>query len=80
MEFFATENLNAETKEIQVFNWWNFKNTKYPHLASLARKYLSALPSSVNSERLLSQAGNLYEKKRNRLLPRDGGFFFSTTT
>ena len=44
---FATENMNAETEEIQVLNWWNFKNTKYPHLVSFARKYLAAPSSSV---------------------------------
>ena len=50
--FFATDNLNTETKE--VLNWFNFKNSKYPHLASFAR---TAPSSSVFSERLFSEAG-----------------------
>jgi len=31
-----------------------------------------APPSPVYSERLFSEAGNLYEQKRNRLLPKAG--------
>ena len=46
-DFFTTENLNAETEEVKVLNWWNFNKTKYPHLASFAWKY-SPAPSSVS--------------------------------
>ena len=60
--FFATENLNAEKKEDKVFNWWNLNKSKYPHVASIARKYLAVPSSPVYSERLFSEAGNLYEK------------------
>ena len=70
--FFSTENLDKVTKEDKVLNWWNLNKTKYPHLASFARKYLAAPSSSVYSERLFSEAGNLYEQKRNRLLPKTG--------
>ena len=35
---FATEISNAETKEGEVFNWWNLNKKKYPHHASFARK------------------------------------------
>ena len=52
--FFATENLNAETEEDKVLNWLNFDQTKYPHLASFARKYFVAQLSSMYSERLFS--------------------------
>ena len=43
--FFTTENLNAETEEDKVLNWWNFNKTKHPHLASFVRKYRAASSS-----------------------------------
>ena len=67
--FLIEENLRSHTKEADVLQWWNLNRAKYPYLASFARKCLSAPPSSVYSERLFSEAGNLYENKRNRLLP-----------
>ena len=71
--FFAENNLPAEeVKEIEVLSWWNPNKKKYTHLAWFSRRYLSAPPSSIYSERLLSEAGNLYEQKRNRLLPKTG--------
>ena len=63
--FISTKNLNAETEENKIINWWNLNNTKYQHFASFARKYLAAQSSSVYSIRLLSEVGNLYEEKRN---------------
>ena len=47
--FFATENLNAETKEEKVLNYWNLNGSKYPHLASFAREYFAVPSSSVYS-------------------------------
>ena len=70
--FLIEENLRSHTKEADVLQWWNLNRAKYPYLASFARKCLSAPPSSVYSERLFSEAGNLYENKRNRLLPNTG--------
>jgi len=50
-------------------SWWKKHHSKFPNLKNLVLKYLSAPPSSVNSERLFSSAGNVYVDNRNKLLP-----------
>ena len=70
--FFATENLTAETEEGKVLNCRNLNKTKYPHLASFARKYFSAPSSSMYFAELFPEAGNFYKQKRNRLLLKTG--------
>lgn len=61
-------------KEVRIdrsqdpYAWWSFNSKKYPILTSLAKTFLSAPCSSVYSERLFSEAGLVYENKRNRLL------------
>lgn len=51
--------------------WWG-KATGFPHLRELARKLLCTPSSSVFSERMYSEYGNIFEAKRSRLLPRKG--------
>jgi len=50
--------------------WWAANAAKYPLLAAEAKRYLSAPPTSVASERVFSAAGRIYTDKRNRLLPK----------
>ena len=59
-------------REIDPIMWWQNNRAKYEHLAILANKYLSAPPSSVESERLFSIGGNIYSQQRSRLLPETG--------
>ena len=47
--------------------YWKQKQSTWPVLAAMARKYLSKPPSSVPSERLFSTAGDIASDKRNRL-------------
>lgn len=50
--------------------WWKTLGSgRYPHIAQMAKKYLSIPGSSVRSERVFSSAGNIVNKKRSALAP-----------
>ena len=51
---------------------WKTNKHQYPNLAMLALIYLSAPPSSVESERLFSIGGNIITSKRGRLTAENG--------
>ena len=50
-------------------SWWKANAHRYPFLAQLAQVYLCSPPSSVQSERIFSIAGEVYDERRSRLLP-----------
>lgn len=52
-----------------VLKWWGSRAQVYPHIASLAKKYLPIPASSVPSERIFSLAGNIVSPKRSLLKP-----------
>src|SRR5678816_2395036 len=60
------ENYHQE-KRLDTISWWKVKQNVYPRLSKLARKYLACPPTSVPSERVFSNAGLIYDEKRNRL-------------
>lgn len=52
-----------------AYKWWADNWLRFKPLADLAQWYLSPPPTSVPSERLFSEAGDIYDEKRNRLAP-----------
>lgn len=56
-------------RSMSPFTWWAKNQGKYELMAILARTFLTSPATTVYSERLFSEAGNVYEEKRNRLLP-----------
>ncbi|MCP4476085.1 MAG: hAT transposon family protein [Gammaproteobacteria bacterium] len=48
-------------------DFWKGNEAKFPILARIAKKYLSAVPSSVPSERTFSKASLIYTSNRKRL-------------
>ena len=48
------------------FQWWSRNNSRYPEISRMAKVYFCFPASSVYSERLFSEAGSIYETKRNR--------------
>lgn len=58
-------------RKINPYEWWalNTNKIRFPILSKLAKRFLITPASSVYSERLFSEAGLIYEEKRNRLAP-----------
>ena len=61
-----------QDKTVSPLSWWQIHKGELPHLSHIANKYLSAPPSSVESERLFSIGGQTYTTRRSRLLPETG--------
>ena len=51
------------------YAWWLTNRSSYPNLFRVASKYLSAPSSSVDSELVFSEQGNIYTEKRSSLAP-----------
>lgn len=49
--------------------WWLSNSWRFPLVSGLARKFLAAPATSVDSERLFSSAGGIITDKRSKLLP-----------
>jgi len=47
--------------------WWSVNEARFPKLAVLARNHLAMLATTVPSEAAFSAAGNILNKKRNKL-------------
>ncbi|AVK75720.1 hAT family C-terminal dimerization region domain containing protein [Pandoravirus neocaledonia] len=55
---------NMSPKMFDPLLWWKQRETKYPSLAPLARRYLSITATSVPSERVFSKSGWIVNKRR----------------
>ena len=57
------------SRQESPLTWWRENVKRYPDVATVARRFLSAPSTSVPSERLFSSAGLVYTDRRNHLLP-----------
>ena len=57
------------TVDSDPLKWWRKNEVVYPHLAKLAKRYLSVQATSVASERVFSTAGDLVSAERSCLSP-----------
>ena len=65
-KYFSLPTANRQT---DPFIWWNNKKNEFPIMSILAKKYLCISATSVPSERLFSDVGNLITPSRNKLSP-----------
>lgn len=56
-------------EDADPLQWWLTHQGAHPELATLAKKYLGIIPTSVPSERVFSLAGYIVNKTRASLLP-----------
>lgn len=56
--------------EENPLDWWKLNEHRYPHLAKLAKCYLSIPATSVPAERVFSTAGDILTDKRAALKPK----------
>nr|XP_012562179.2 zinc finger BED domain-containing protein 4-like [Hydra vulgaris] len=64
------DTLEAYRKLCPIKTW--MQEERFPRLKTIASKHLCTPASFIFSERLFSEYGNIYEKKRSRLLPKTG--------
>ena len=65
MATFFSEPLLPRTQDSLL--WWRVNEHRFPVLATVARAYLATPPSSVQSERIFSTAGDTLNEHRTRL-------------
>ncbi|GMF37947.1 unnamed protein product [Phytophthora fragariaefolia] len=58
-----------KTEDFDTLAWWSVNRATYPNISKLARKWLSAVATSVSSERAFSTSGNIVTAKRSSLAP-----------
>ena len=51
-------------RDSEPLKWWKVKESTYPVLSRIAKKYLAIPATSVEAERRFSNLGNLLTKRR----------------
>jgi hypothetical protein len=69
MQRYFSSELEIDSENFCILNWWKFNQHKYPALAKLARDFLSIPASSVESESAFSTSGRIVTDVRNSLHP-----------
>ena len=64
-------NKSLSSRKLSPLEIWKYEE-KFPHLKKLVPKLLATPASSVYSERMFSEYGNIFESNRSRLLPQRG--------
>ena len=72
VDIYTTTSPTVISKNECPFTWWETNQLRLPKLSKLAARFLSAPPSSVESERLFSVGGQIYTPRRNRLAAETG--------
>eukprot|EP01121_Diplochlamys_sp_Union-15-3_P015147 TRINITY_DN4948_c0_g1_i1.p1 TRINITY_DN4948_c0_g1~~TRINITY_DN4948_c0_g1_i1.p1 ORF type:complete len:191 (-),score=24.46 TRINITY_DN4948_c0_g1_i1:42-614(-) len=70
-EFIAFRKEPSIPHDYCPFLWWKNHKSEYPNLARLAKRILAIPGTSVGVERLFSKAGDVVNKNRNRLNPKN---------
>ena len=66
--FFSEAPINRKKDPtLTALKYWQKYHHRFPALAQMARKYLCAPCTSVDSERLFSTVAHVLDEKRNRL-------------
>lgn len=65
LEIYLAE--NPISREDSPLQYWTVNKLRFPTLAQLSQKYLSAPCSNVDSERLFGSVSHIVDDKRNRL-------------
>jgi len=59
-------------RQSSSYIWWTANKDQFLVFSKLASKYLSAPVNNIYSERLFSEAGNVYEENRSKLPSENG--------
>ncbi len=57
------------SKNVNPLSWWKVNEKKFPFLSKVSKEYFGIAATSVPSERLFSDVGNLITTKRSSLKP-----------